>query len=446
MISRTTVRLVRPAVLAALLLAVAWAPAQSADKKKPVQPGKRVAAGVYAAEPGRLLRRTKAGKWIPVKKAEKLFAGDLLMAGVGAAVENPKGTVKLNFLGDLHGASPLPIIETAIVLNKNPSVDLDFTLDRGRVDVTNMKESGSATVRVRVRDQHADLTLLEPGARFAMEVYGRWPRGVAFQKEPKPGHAPSAEIILLVLAGAVDAKSGTTTHHLKAPPGPALIQMDLAHGFDPTPQPLQEIPEWARENVKETEESKQRKAAFVKFRKSVLKNGIDATLDEFAESDDPACRRLAVFAMGALDDLERLAHVLNHTKHPDVWDNAVRALRHWIGRGPGQDQLLYQALQEKRGYSAAHAGTVLQLLHSFGEEDLTRPETFEVLILYLNHEKLAIRGLAHWHLIRLVPAGKSIGYDPLGKPEDRAKAQAEWHKLIPAGSLPPKATKAKAAK
>jgi hypothetical protein len=441
MSAKAVVPLARPVILALFLLPLALesAHSQTTDKKKPAATTKRPVAGTYQSNTGQLLRRTPAGKWLVVKKNDKLFAGDLLMAGVGASLENPKGTVKVSFLGNLHGNSPLPIIETAIVLNKNPDVDLDLTLDRGRVDVTNLKKSGSATVVVRVRDQKAELTLLEPGTRFAMEVYGRWPRGVPFEPELKPGGGPSTEIIFLVLAGSVDAKSGATTHHLKAPPGPALIELDLAHGFDPTPRQLDEIPEWARDGGEDTPEIKAHKAAAAKFRATLVKKGLPAALEESVESDDPASRRLAVFVMGATDDLERLGNVLNAAKHRDLWDHGVRALRHWIGRAPGQDQILYQRLQERRGYSPAHAATVLHLLHSFGEDQLAQPETYEILIEYLGHEKLAIRGLAHWHLVRLVPEGRKIDFDPLGDPASRKKAQEAWRKLIPPGSLPPPA-------
>jgi hypothetical protein len=82
----------------------------------------------------------------------------------------------------------------------------------------------------------------------------------------------------------------------------------------------------------------------------------------------------------------------------------------------------------------------LQLLHSFGDEDLARPETYEVLIDYLDHEQLSIRYLANWHLVRLAPAGKKIEYKALDPKEKRAQAVAEWKKLIPTGKLPPKIT------
>ena len=67
---------------------------------------------------------------------------------------------------------------------------------------------------------------------------------------------------------------------------------------------------------------------------------------------------------------------------------------------------------------------ILQLLFGFSPEDLTQPETYEVLIDYLAHEKPAIRNLAAWHLVRLVPQGKSIAFKPNGTMAD-AEATAQ---------------------
>jgi hypothetical protein len=198
------------------------------------------------------------------------------------------------------------------------------------------------------------------------------------------------------------------------------------------------LPAWARGAAGDSTAALDRKAALARFRVLAQEKGIGPALDALAKSDKPAERRLAVFAMGAFDDLDRLARVLTEAKYADLWENGVLAARHWIGRKPGQDQLLYRTLQERYGLPAAHAETVLQLLHSFSDEELSRPETYELLIDYLNHDRLAIRGLAYWHLSRLVPAGQSIAYNPLGTSEERARAQQQWRKLIPSGEVPPK--------
>jgi hypothetical protein len=81
-------------------------------------------------------------------------------------------------------------------------------------------------------------------------------------------------------------------------------------------------------------------------------------------------------------------------------------------------------------------------LHSFGEAELAQPELYTTLVRYLDNDSLGIRGLAHWHLVRLVPAGKQIEFNPLDPKEQRDKARAQWKKLIDEkiakGELPPK--------
>jgi hypothetical protein len=95
-------------------------------------------------------------------------------------------------------------------------------------------------------------------------------------------------------------------------------------------------------------------------------------------------------------------------------------------------------LIDKRQMKPVHAETVVQLLHSFDEAALKNPETYETLITYLDHERLGIRGLAYWHLRRLVPEGEKIGYDPLADKAARAKAIEAWKELIPEGKVPKK--------
>ena len=93
--------------------------------------------------------------------------------------------------------------------------------------------------------------------------------------------------------------------------------------------------------------------------------------------------------------------------------------------------------QTSAALAPAQAETIMQLLHGLGEEDLEQPETYQALIRLLGSDRLAVRGLAHWHLYRLVPAGRKIGYDPLAAPERRAAALKRWQELIPPGKLPP---------
>jgi hypothetical protein len=408
------------------------------------EPKSAAARGAVVAdvvsETGTLIRRgaTEANAWQPVSQKEKLHAGDFLVGLPGAMLESRNGAVRLDFLADLDRLSPFPIRECAVQLQDNRNVDLDVTLDRGRMDLVNRKQKGAAHVRVHVRKDTFDLTLAEPGARVALELYGRWPRGVPFTKNADPKHVPAASLLILALAGDTTLKHEHHEHALKAPPGPALVEWDSVTGMDETPRRLEKLPPWATARGDETPEGKMRKAALERLRQAVAAKPVETVVEEFLNSDNPAERGLAVYVLAALDNLSRLAQALREAKQPDVWENGVLALRHWIGRGPGHDQILYQRLIEVSKYKPVHAETLMQLLHSFGDTELAQAETYQTLIDYLDHDALGIRGLAYWHLSRLVPEGKSFGYNPVDPKEKREAAIQKWRQLIPKGRVPPR--------
>jgi hypothetical protein len=393
-----------------------------------------------ASDEGVLVSREGPDKaWQFPAKDSAIHGGDQLVGGAGATLDSKNGAVRLRFVGDISGTSPYPIVETAVVLHENAKMDLDLTLERGRINLTNMKARGPACVHVRIQNRMAgDITLTAPGASVTVELYGRWLPGSQFRKDPKPGEGPAVALIVLALKGEVIVKGPKHEFTLKAPPGHALIHgEDLMDPEDIKPEFLKELPAWAKP-AQDNEEAKMRRAAILKFKKLAQGKSLGDALDEFVKSENKAERRSAVNVMAALDDLPRLGKALQTTKHADVWDNGIIALRAWIGRGPGQDQKLYKALVEQYKYPAKEAGIVLQLLHGFSENDLAQPDTYEILLDYLESDRLSIRGLAIWHLGRLVPAGKKFGFNPTASKEDRERAAKEWRKLIPEGKLPTK--------
>src|SRR5262249_47535121 len=159
----------------------------------------------------------------------------------------------------------------------------DFTLDRGRADLVNRKEKGAASVRVRVREHNLDVTLAEPGTRVAFEVFGRWAKGVPFEKEPKPGHVPVAEMVVLVLKGEADLKHGSRTMAMHAPPGPALWHWNSVGGSDATPTKLEKLPAWAGTEGQFPADAKVR---LEDFRKLVAEKSLGDALEAFLNSGD----------------------------------------------------------------------------------------------------------------------------------------------------------------
>lgn len=416
--------------LATCLAALAAEQVRAADAKD------RVAAAKALSLPGTILVREGPDKpWHTVPANGALSTNDLIVGAPGAKLESKNGAVGLAFLTDFDDTSPFPIRECAVILHETAGFDLDFTLDRGRADIVNRKEKGMAKVRVHVRDKTFDFTLEETGTRVALELYGRWPRGAHFSVNPKPDQVPVAEMAVLVIKGDVVLDHAGRAFRMNAPPGPALMYWDSVTGADASPRRVDELPKWAKPEEALTPE---RKARLIKLRELLSGKSIDDGLEKLIQSDDVKERKLALSAMAALDDIPLMAKYMSVTRHPDVLDNGILALRHWIGRGPGQDQKFYQMLIDQGKFTPAHAAVAMDLLHSFSDDELTRPETYEILIADLDHEKPAIRALAHWHLIRLAPAGRKIAYDPLESKEKRAAGIAEWQKLIPSGKLPPK--------
>jgi hypothetical protein len=405
-------------------------PAEAAGK------GKAVARCTTAK--GTVLRQAAGpGKpWKVLTKNGRVFAGDLLLGLHGARLASRNGAVRLDFLADLDHVSPFPIIESAVVLHDSRDADLDVTLDRGRIDLVNRKAQGAARVRVHVWKDSWDLTLDTPGAAVALELYARWPAGTHFDPKAGSKDKPTADLAILVLKGQVHLRHGVQEHYMTAPPGPAMIEWDSVHGQDDTPERLEHLPEWAEPGAMDTPTARAKKQVGRRFRKALVAKGLDAALRQFLNSDNPGDRRLAVFAMGATDNLNGLGKALREAKHPDVWENGVVALRHWVGRAPGYDQLLYQGLVRNAKFDPVDAQTVVQLLHGFSRDERKRPELYQMLLDYLDHDRLAVRGLAYWHLSRLVPEGKALGYNPTDPKAKREAAIARWRKLIPEGKVP----------
>jgi hypothetical protein len=78
----------------------------------------------------------------------------------------------------------------------------------------------------------------------------------------------------------------------------------------------------------------------------------------------------------------------------------------------------------------------MHLLIGFDDDERIRPAVYELLIAMLQHSRVGIRELSHWHLVRLVPDGRDIAYSATASDDERARAVERWRQLIPAGELP----------
>lgn len=443
MVQRAGVLTLAVVVLALVALPAGTAPSPL-DLPDTTEP--RVAVGKSLSGPGFRQSQGVHEPFERVRPRETIFSRDVLVALPGFqadVVPNSKG-VKLTLYGNLPEMSESPVLESAVIMHDTSAYDADFTLLRGRVVLTNNKDKGEATVWLRTALTGVKLTLPEPGDSAAIEIYGRWAPGVPFRQKKVANEAPVLLWDAFVLKGKLDIKTGKNEFHMSAPPGRAYFHGDSVHGPSPNgPQPLKELPLWANDKAKKPEVYEKVKGVVEQYAKLVEEtepSELLKTLLAAAEKDKDKergvlMRRLIVYALAAMDDVHDVAKMLNESKHDEVRKAAVIALRHWIGARVGRDEKLYVSLQEEANFAKPEATTILQMLHS--PFDPHQPETYEALIAYLKHRKQAIRELAHWHLVRLAPAGRKIPFDASAPEGERDKSGDAWEKLIPAGKLPP---------
>jgi hypothetical protein len=389
----------------------------------------RGSPATVAAAPGVLMAETKSG-WRPVKAGEAPAAETKLVALFDATLRSANGAVSARLLADLGQRGPFPILDSAVMLHDDAKHDLALTPLRGLMVLTNTKEKGAATIRLAMRDETVFVTLHAPGAKLALEVYGRHAPGEPKLDDPKLDD-PVFNLYFIVLQGDVLLRHGAKGIGLHAPPGPAILVWDSLLR-EPEVQRLEELPA----GVAAMKEKDLKLMAEACAWAAKLASGSQAeVLKEGAASKNALERTAAVNAMGALDDVQGLFVTLASSPHADTRNQAVLALRNWLGRAPGQTIKLDAGLK-KAGYTEVQARTLLRLLYGFTPAEKREPATYDVLLDSLKQSRPAIRQLAHWHLVRLVPDGKSITFNALAPEAELQRSYDQWRKLIPTGKLP----------
>jgi hypothetical protein len=383
---------------------------------------------------GVLFLRDSAKTWKAVKEGDMLPSGALLVGMPRAEIESASSTVKVKLLADVGQRGPYPVLEAGVVLHDAAGVDLDVTFDRGLIVTENLKKEGAAKVRLRVRDETWVLHLQSPGARIGLEIFGRQAPGLPKVIDAKTD-VPTTDVLMLVLHGQAFLDTGTEGTGLHAPPGLARMHWDSAkrnHTF----QRLEKLPETLVRPLDDKEEEifKELSAAAAKTGQGEFGTRLDALLQSARKVDRFAGLTLA----GGLDDLPRVFGVLMQSKDAATRDHAILVLRHWLGRAPGQITKLQNTLLERKKVTQVQARNLVHLLLGFDDEERGNPDTYEVLLTYLEHKNQGVRALAHWHLVRLAPAGRDIPFDPAAPEEERQQAVRRWHALIPDGQLPPR--------
>ena len=402
--------------------------AQNALSQEKSEPARCIAAN------GVVLTPSLKGSWGSLVVNAEIPADVLLIALFGAEFTLPSGNVSVRAIADVGERGPVPVLEAALRFHAPKSADLEVSLERGILILTNTKKSGSARVRLRFRAEIIEITLDEPKARLAIQVYGRHVPGPVKLDDPKEDD-PVAYIVFLALEGHAVITTEKHAARLHVAPGPGLYWWDSVTRAGEVVR-FEKTPDFAKPMTEVERKSFETICGFAKAWAGEP-GDIAMTLQNAAGKPNATERKAGVVALGALGELSRLMQVFNNKEHADTRDMAILVLRHWLGREPGQVSRLYGHLTKVEKYSSAQARTLLHLLNGIEAEKRHEPETYDLLIQELKHSKLPIRELAHWHLVRLAPEGKSIAFDAAGDESQRLMAVEAWRRLIPEGQLPP---------
>lgn len=391
----------------------------AARKKEPST--ERAEAGTYFFGPrsplGSLMQRQNNEKdnWHRLKANDRVSTTDRLVSlpGYSSEVYLDSG-VRLLLRGHVREFSLFPdmnyLQESAIVLHKNRDVAADLTLETGRLYLSNHKNEGPAVVRLRFDKQVWDVTLKEKGTEVVVDLLKRYRGDVDYMK----GEEPVATLHLFVLQGKAGL-AAEDRHYpdLSAPPGAAYFIWENKRGGLRGPFKQDKIPNFFSRvlPVDPKNQDAEKMDLALKSLSQRMQPPKDPTvvLQEVLQKNEPMQHRLAIYCLGALDEVSGLLDVLGDTDpvHAPDRDTAIFTLRRWLGRDAGNGVKLFDPktmksqLLSQQKYKPHEAERIFVLLHDFSEDEIFAVETYELLAGDLISDKVALAELARWHLYRL---------------------------------------------
>ena len=212
--------------------------------------------------------------------------------------------------------------------------------------------------------------------------------------------------------------------------GPVLYHFDSGQGVK-GPLTLKQVPDWVNPAEQQPLRIQRLQTAVETLRRAIAEQGVPAGILKAQQSKDVSLHIVAAYSGVALDKPASGIQALSDAKAKEVRVAGATALRHYIGRGSAQDVGLYEALLGAK-LKSGQASIIMELLHGFSPKARERPETYDLLISYLQSDQLPIRQLAGATLAELAPEGKSIPYDAAGSTAERHRRAGGVEKTDPA--------------
>jgi hypothetical protein len=437
-------------------------PGPSLEKRRPPSKERAAAAryqGVFEKLPGVLLTR-KAGasgadEWEKAKRSGTVYSNDTLLSlpGFANVVQTSSG-VTLLLRGNVreHAMTLLQrdyLAGSAVVLHK--SKDLDLTLLRGRIFLTNHKKDGAVRVRLRFDEREVwDVTLNEPDTQIGVDFF----KFYTPTSNHLAGEEPQAFLFLVLIRGKVtvnvDDVEPSQTRRAKGGRAYLFGWNSLKRASEPVelerlpPSWSKSPPTAAEVGAERVRELRGMNAALKDLEARLSARKPNVAIKEGLTKEDPLARMLSVHCLGEVDDLGNLIDALGDKELTHVPDRqaAVYTLKRWLARGAAQWKLLYDdrtgkgALRDRK-YKPGEASCIRDLLFDLPVEDWRKPETFEVLARCLRSPRVAIAELGYMHLLHLSHGVRLPPFNAANSLEKRKAFAEKIADMVANKQLPP---------
>ena len=344
--------------------------------------------------------------------------------------------LRLTLWGNSPECSDSPALallaEAAVTVNEpKDAMDVDITLDRGRIRLANSNAKDVVSIRLRFEDRAYDMEL-EPGAEVVAVLLRRFSTGVLLRGEAKPRYV----MTLYRAKGRLNFTMVGSNTVSAGPPGEAIVDGAGNMSFGD-----------AAKNASWTQYKPNEPAAAALRRLSdrlAEKAPVEKILIAEAGSTNDAVESLAVRSLGAIGAVSPVLDALNMEgeDHAPARRAAIEALRQWVRRSHDQEMLLCDAKNEKglliKSYGEHNSDEIMAILKGFSDDDRQQPEIYRDLVNDLRDSKIGVREIAYWQLLHLAAGMKLPEYNAAWEGDRLNKATEEWKKLIDDGQLPPK--------
>jgi hypothetical protein len=434
----------------------------------------RVAVGQYHTDtvgaPSLLVLRRSDAKdemWNRVKPGDPVYSSDSLMSLPGYASEvRLSNGLHLLLRGHVREFTPPEaglmdhLQESVVVLHqpKDKDVDADLTLRRGRLFLSNhsVNEVRGLLVRLRFDNKAWDL-MLHPDSEVVVDLF-----------KLRRSNEPLAMLKLFLLKGTAGLALEHDNFPTLAVPGwaqfhwvssnPAAYDRSQINKKDLDYATRTLFPKRPILDSKEAQDM-ERALKAVMARMTVDKPPLVALLEvlKMPGLEFPFEHRLAVYCLGAMDEVKELMNILGQADALDSPDRlfAIVALRRWLDRGANQSNLLFDAKAEKgaliqMSYTKDEASRIMALLADpTSEQIFLSRKYYEEAARDLGGDKVAIAELARWRLVTLVgmfnreknrpklDMPKLSTFNAAKPSSDRRPAMQEVLEKVNEGLLPP---------